>query len=430
MKASIAKISITPLAPLRLHGWAGIESRARPFQRVSQDIFVKTLVLQDASDETYVLITADLLGFTEKMVSRVARAILASYQIDRSHVLMVASHNHSGPAVDDLLHLYLELSEDEAEKVQEYTHWLERQIVQSVGEALASLQEVELSFGIGLAGIGVNRRRARSGGRHLPTIVDQDVPVLKMTTPEGEVVGVMFGYACHTTTIEDGSVNGDYAGYAQQFIEEMYPGAVAMFVAGCGGDINPLPRFHPGLVEMYGRILAVAVEDVIASEMLPISGDIRAGIEFPSLSFASVPSKSELEALLPGREGLRLREIENLIGVIDRTGGLPSACEYAVQVLRIGERFKLIALSGEPVCDYAMRFKNEYGWDSTWVCGYAGPLVAYIPSSRVLQEGGYEGGLGMMEYGLPGEFSADVEEKIAAAVANLSLQTDSSRGEF
>ena len=43
---------------------------------------------------------------------------------------------------------------------------------------------------------------------------------------------MLFGYACHNTTTGTMQFNGDYAGWAQEYLEAENPGAVA----GCGGD--------------------------------------------------------------------------------------------------------------------------------------------------------------------------------------------------
>jgi hypothetical protein len=79
----------------------------------------------------------------------------------------------------------------------------------------------------------------------------------------------------------------------------------------------------------------------------------------------------------------------------------------------------LIALGGEVVVDYALRFKAEYGWEDTWVAGYSNDVMGYIASARVLKEGGYEGGGAMVNYGRPGPLGDAVEEVIAGKVSEL-----------
>ncbi len=69
-------------------------------------------------------------------------------------------------------------------------------------------------------------------------------------------------------------------------------------------------------------------------------------------------------------------------------------------------------MGGEVVVDYALRLKKEFGPEKLWVAGYCNDLFAYIPSLRVLQEGGYEGGDAMIVYVQPGPFAPSVEDTI------------------
>jgi hypothetical protein len=83
-----------------------------------------------------------------------------------------------------------------------------------------------------------------------------------------------------------------------------------------------------------------------------------------------------------------------------------------------------VALGGEVVVDYALRLKSELGYTNTWVAGYSNDVMAYIPSRRVLREGGYEGGGAMVYYGLPTIWAPVVENQIVEQVhAQLENQT-------
>lgn len=418
--AGVSQVDITPKGAIWLHGWG---SRTKPSQGVAQRIFAKVLALRDHTGQAVVWVTVDLLGYSHDMVSVLTKRAQKRFGLGRSCMILNSSHNHSGPITDNLLHLYFQLPKREHKAIDLYTAWLMDRIIDSIGLALDDLAPAHLAFGQGLAGFAVNRRRARPGGRSLPGIVDQDVPVLSVCALGGALRAVVFGYACHTTTVENGKINGDYAGYAQQYLQGMYPNAIALFVAGCGGDANPLPRFHPGLVESYGRILAIAVHQVLSGNMRPIRGTLRTASAEVELAFEKPPTSRELGAMLFGRENIERRAVKHLLAILKRKGSLPRHCKYPVKVWQFGCDLKLIALAGEPVADYALRFKKEYGYENTWVSGYNDVLLAYIPSARVQREGGYEGGTGMMEYGLPGPFASDIEKRIARIVDELMEAT-------
>ena len=401
-------------------GWA---ARDHPSEGVSHPLFAKALALRDGGGHTGVWVTADLLGYSRSIADSLERRIQDRYGLGPDQLILGSSHNHSGPLTGDLLHLYFDLRPAEAEAVARYTADLVERIVAVVGEALTDLQPAELTMGFGLAGFGVNRRRAR-GAESLtrPQVVDHDVPVLAVRAPDGTLRGVVFGYACHTTAVYDYLINADYAGYAQSCLQDANPGAAALFAAGCGGDINPLPRWREGLGESYGRTLGAAVQDVLDGHygpMAPLAGPLRTGAAAPLLSLQDPPDRGKLEGALRGSTGVERRAIEYQLARLDRGQPLPDHCAYPIRVWRFGPGQLLIALAGEPVVDYSLRFRRTYGWNRTWVAGYNHVLLAYIPSQRVLAEGDYEGTTGMLEYGLPGPFAGWVESTIARAVDRL-----------
>ena len=82
----------------------------------------------------------------------------------------------------------------------------------------------------------------------------------------------------------------------------------------------------------------------------------------------------------------------------------------------------VVGMGAETVVDYALRFKKEFG-PGTWVCGYVDDMIAYIPSRRVWEEGGYEGGSNLYEYGRPAlRWSGEIEDLIAETVHTLVQQ--------
>src|SRR5262249_14974987 len=93
---------------------------------------------------------------------------------------------------------------------------------------------------------------------------------------------------------------------------------------------------------------------------------------------------------------------------------------YPIQVWRLGDQLVWIALGGEVVVDYDLRLKKELGKGRPlWVMAYANDVMAYMPSLRVLKEGGYEGKDAMVYYGQPAKWGTEVEEKIIRKVHEL-----------
>jgi neutral ceramidase len=282
------------------------------------------------------------------------------------------------------------------------------------------LSPADLAFGQGSAAIGSNRRRLRDGTRQLPGVVDQDVPVLTVRAPHGDLRAVVFGYACHATAAPaDYQIGGDWPGHAQAGLESQFGGATALFVNGCGADCDPAPRSTLEAPKMHGDVMALAVSQVARRQMRPVRGPLTTAFDYVDIPFQQPPSREELESRLKTETGMRARHARLLLGVLDREGKIYDRYPYPVQVWRFGSGLTLIALGGETVVDYSLRFKAEYGWDSTWVAGYSNEVMGYIASSRVLKEGGYEGGGAMVNYGRPGPLGETVEEVIAGKVREL-----------
>jgi hypothetical protein len=287
--------------------------------------------------------------------------------------------------------------------IDAYTRELEDKLVATIGAALGSPRPGRLSFGRSDAGFAKNRRTLFSPNGP----VDHDMPVLRVDDSSGRLRAVVFGYACHNTTIgaEVCKLSGDYAGFCQAELRRNHPGAEALFVAGCGADANPYPRGSEELARAHGSELSAAVDKALSNTLQPLSGPLRASFERVNLAFASAPSREELEHRLEDRNPYIVRHARNMLAILDRDGKLPADYPYPIQVWQFGKDLTWIALGGEVVVDYDLRLKKMFGADRLWVSGYSNDVMGYIPSLRVLKEGGYEGSGAMIYYVRPGPWS-------------------------
>ncbi|MBI4621723.1 MAG: neutral/alkaline non-lysosomal ceramidase N-terminal domain-containing protein [Verrucomicrobia bacterium] len=432
-RAGTARANITPEGSMWMAGY----TRNRPTVEKTQDLWVKALALQDATGKRSVVFTADLCGITAAVSEAVAGELQRALQFPRSSVLVNVSHTHSGPVVEGYLPAVYEIPKEDRPAVALYRQGLERTMVRIATEAVANLAPAGLSWGNGWTTFGVNRRnnpeadvpRLRAEGR-LVGPVDPDVPVLRITDLDGRIKAIVFGYACHATVLQDSAWNGDYAGYAQAALETRRPGAVAMFFAGCGADTNPLPRSTLLLAKKYGEQLADTVEAVLGAPMNPVSASSQSAFATIELPYERVPSQEELVAeaesqktgVSPYERGGKYTQLRarHLLGKLAQHGQLAPAHAYPIQVWRLGRDLVWIALGGEVVADYSLRLKRELG-PGTWVAGYSNDVMAYIPSERVLGEGGYEGSRSMIVYGHPSPWAPGLEDKIIAKTRELAV---------
>jgi len=426
-KAGIAKAVITPEKAVWL---AGYGSKRVPDGKL-HDLWMKALALEDAEGHRAVLVTSDFQGVPKVMSDPVFTQLKEKHGLERHQVMITFSHNHCGPRLgDDLIDYYPVEAEQEA-LVQEYTAQMVTKMVAMVGDALAQLAPANLQMGEGKATFGVNRRNNREAD--VPTLiekgalvgpVDHTVPVLSVTKPDGSLVGILFGYACHPTTLSFLTWCGDYPGFAQLELETNHPGATAMFVNTCGGDQNPLPRRKVELCEKYGHMLAVGVEEALKQPLKPISGGLKTAFEIVDLPYVHVVTREELLVAQKDQkgEGIRGRWATRLLAKLDAGEKFEEAYPYPVHAWQLGKEMLVIGQGAETVVDYALRFKSEFG-PGTWVCGYADDMISYIPSLRVWKEGGYEGGSNLYEYGRPAyRWAGDIEDRIAASVHKLVKQ--------
>jgi hypothetical protein len=395
----------------------GFAVRTHPSEGVRQRIFVKALALKDDSGTVTVLVTSDLLGFPGEVSAPIFARVQQRFGLPRERVALNSSHTHSAPVVGNMLSPAYPLRATDRDTIREYTAHLQDQVVEVIGKSIENLAPAELSFEQGFAGVAVNRRRV--GHREYPGPVEQDVPVLAVRAPDHSLRAIVFGYACHNTVLSDYLINGDWAGYAQADLEKSHPGAVAMFVQDCGADANPLPRQTVELAMNYGETIAAAVDQVLQAKMRVVNGPLTAAFASVNLPFQTPPSRAELESRTHSQSALLRRHAELMLQILDQTGKLPDHHSYPIEVWQFGKDLTFIALGGEVVVDYSLRFKRQYGFNNLWVAGYTNDVFAYIPSRRVLKEGGYEGGGAMIAYGQPAPFTPDVEEIIAEGVGSL-----------
>jgi hypothetical protein len=427
-KAGVARAVITPATDVWL---AGYGTRRAPDGKL-HDLWLKVLALEDARGNRAVLITSDFQGVPRSMSDRVFAALKDKHHLDRRQVMFTFSHNHCGPRLGDDLIDYYPVDDAQEQLVREYTDRMVEQTVAVVAESLERLAPAELATGAGQATFAVNRRNNQE--EDVPRLiaegklvgpVDHRVPVMKVTRPDGAVAAILFGYACHPTTLNFNTWNGDYPGFAQLELEAAYPGACAMFVNTCGGDQNPLPRRSVELCQKYGHELAAGALAALAGKLETIDPQLATAFSLVELDYLEVTSREQLIAAAADESNaIQARWARRLLKQLDAGTKFPSAYPYPVHVWRLGQNTHWIGLGAESVVDYSLRFQREYG-PSTWVMGYADDMLAYIPSRRVWEEGGYEGGARLYEYGRPAlRWAGDVEERIAKTVQRLMAEVD------
>jgi neutral ceramidase len=427
-KAGVAKVNITPETYMWMAGYA---ARTKPADSKMTDLWAKALVLEDAGGKRAVLVTLDLVGIERGLSKPLCEKLQKKYGLDRSQIALNCSHTHSGPVVARNLRPMHEYSLDkpQQELIHQYADQLEAKVIDVVGQAISKLAPAKLEWGSGSTGFAVNRRnnkadevpKLRAAGM-LKGPSDHEAPVLAIKSTDGKLLAAACGYACHATVLDGYEWSGDYPGYFQIEFEKAHLGAIALFWAGCGADQNPLPRRQRELAEKYGQQLAAATNEVLAGPLTPVTGGLTTSyVEIP-LAFAKLPTRDELTAQTNDTNKYIAMRAKMLLEDIDAGKPLSQTYPYPIQMWRLGDNVQWFFLGGEVVVDFAIRIKAEQRGPKTWVAGYSNDVMAYIPSRRVLTEGGYEGGGAMVYYGQPTIWSEQVENQIMAEVSRQAAK--------
>lgn len=424
-KVGLAKAAITPSEPTWLSGYS---SRTQPADGKVHDLYAKAVAIEGADGMRLVLVTLDLGSVSPRMTERVSELAARRFGLPRGNLVLNCSHTHCAPEVAAERRVFHNLSDSEEAKLAAYVEQLIDKLVDLVGAALSDLRPARLSVSSASASFAFNRRHA-SGIDH-SGVTDRETPVLRITDLDGKLRGVLFGYACHNTTLAFQQYCGDYAGFAQHDIEERHPGVTALFVMGCGGDQNPQPRHGPMGLEYarrHGKELADAVEKALSEKGTELHGDLRVAYDVVSLDLEPLPAIEQLRRdSETGAEHAR-RKAAYLLGIIDGGGQVPLTQRCPLHVARIGKELLMVFISGETVVDYSLICKQKYAGPFVWVAGYCDDVFAYLPSRRVLLEGGYEGRSGIVHQLTATAFLPSVEDRIMQGIARLVAEVQADR---
>ncbi len=411
----VARVDITPSYPIRLTGFA---ARTNLGSGRLQTLWAKALALGEDRQGPRVLVTVDNCGVPAGVVEEVAGRLALKARIQREDFVVSSSHTHSGPMVRGFAEniFVRDLTPEEAAASDRYTRELTDHLEAVALAALLDRRPGRLSWNEGSVGFAANRRTP--GGP-----VDPALPVLFARGAGGQLRAVVANYACHCTTLGHlvNQSHGDWAGFAQEFIEADHPGATAMITIGCGADANPSPRGGEdsgmAFARQHGRALATEVKWLAGGELEPLAVVPVTAYRRLALPFETLPTREAWERRA-GERGIVGYHAGKNLARLDRGEVLPTHLPYFVQTWDFGGRLAMVFLAGEVVVDYARRLKGEFEARRLWITAYANDVPCYIPSRRILSEGGYEAETSLWYYDRPARLAGESEDLIHHAVTN------------
>lgn len=411
----VAKVDLTPDYPI----WLSIRpQRTTPTEKVLQRVYAKAIAIGSDEQNPAVLITVDTSQITSRMRAEILNRLQKKTKVRSETLAICATHTHAGPMLspEEPGMFTTHLKPGDYEMIARYTRDFTDKLEQVALAALADRRPGGLSWGAGSVGWARNRR---PNWAFSP--VDHSVPVLRVSEPDGKLRAVLTSYACHATAL--GSINqlhGDWPGCTQAYLEREFPGAIAMVAIGCGGDANPLPRGTWQHAVDYGEQLGAEAKRVVTGNLKPISGSLTCRLAEFTIPLDKLPTRAEFEARARGKDKVIAYNAGAQLAKLDRGEKLVTEFPYSVQSWSFGKDLVMVFLAGEVVVDYSLRLKREFDSERIWVNCYANDRQCYIPSERVLREGGYEGEYAL-NYGsrFPTRIAPGVENRIVGAVHRI-----------
>jgi hypothetical protein len=426
LEVGIAVRDITPEGPIWLAGYA---ARNRASEKVDSPLLAEAVAFRSPPADPLVLISVDNCEVSRHFTTPVLESLSRTHGLGPGRVIIVSSHTHSGPVLDGPLMGMYPLTPVEQERIAKYGRFLQEKLIEVAAAALSDFEPATLEHGIGEAHFAMNRRVYQDDkvvfGENPDGPVDWDVPVLRIKGPTGDLRAILFGYACHGTSIAGPdfyTVSGDYMAYARQQLETLYPGAVAVYLTGMGADANPSPRGRLIDAKRHGLELAGAVAGVLDRPMRSVAGKLTFAHTEVELPLMPAPTREQMETDARSQDGPVKQRALAYLAALDRGEHPADFIKLPLAAWRIGDDLMFLAMGGEVVVDYGTRLKRLCRPDRPWLIGYAYEVPSYIPSIRLLKEGGYEADSSLIYYGIYGPYRTRIEDILINGMMSLVRQ--------
>ncbi|MCK5440395.1 MAG: neutral/alkaline non-lysosomal ceramidase N-terminal domain-containing protein [Maribacter sp.] len=366
LRAGVARINITPLSPIPMSGYGG---RNDEFQKVRDSLYVTAIVFSDEINQA-VIITADLIGFSDKFSSETIHKIMKETGLREENILLSATHNHGGPVNNTYgINTY--------PGVADYVVELQGKIIEVVLKAKKNMQEVQLGTAKGKCNMNINRRaRLADGsiglGRNPDGPCDHDVSVLRIDDMDKNPLALFVNWPCHGTVSgnKNYQITGDWPGATSRYVENAMGGQVVVPVtAGASADINPI--YGPN--NNFRDIDAIGM--LVGEEVVRVAKSITT---FPGGSVSAL--KKTIKA--KGKKRFESRFPDQKLETADPV-------EIQLSVLKVGN-IVFAGVSGELMTEIGLRIKAQSPFSNTIIITHCNGNSGYLCTNSTYQEGGYE----------------------------------------
>ncbi len=414
LQVGAAVIDITPPEPYRMSGYF--------YERLStgthDPLYARALVLQQG-ELTTVLIVCDLIGVSRELTTEARSQIAHKLSIDEQHIVIAATHSHTGPLYGGvLLDWWKAKQAAAAEQVKpelDYPKFLVEKLVQVACDAAQKLETTTIEYATGHeTSISFNRRFVMQDGsvrfnpgKLNPQIVrvagpiDPDVGVVLFKTGD-KVAASLVNFALHLDTVGGTEFSADYPKYLHDAIAaKLGNQCTSIFGLGCCGDINHIDVSHnrpqKGQEEAarIGAQLASAVTKGLEKTETRMGAQLAASmrvVEVPVQVYSEeqlAQAKSQL-ALVGTKELGFLEQVEatKIVDLAARYQGKP--LPVRLNCIALSRDVAIVCLPGEVFTELGLAIKEKSPFKQTLVLELCNDAPAYIPTKKAFVEGSYE----------------------------------------
>ena len=273
VSVGVSKVDVTPAMPVLLAGYGG---RTTEHEGVDTMLWARAMVIGDSNPVA--IVALDNCGVSQLVTDRLANR-LAKYGLNADQLVVAATHTHNAPTLVGYAPIVWKgrTTKEQDKRVASYTRFVIEKMEKAVVAALVKREPMSLEWALGRATFGGNRRVITSGNwtgfgfqRNAP--VDHSLPVLFAKDSKGDVRAVWANYACHCTTVGSRNrIGGDWAGYANTWIENEFGKAVSLMTIGCGADIGPQPSGSLEHAENHGKAIAKEAKRLFSKKTIKLN---------------------------------------------------------------------------------------------------------------------------------------------------------------
>lgn len=423
MKAGFGKLAITPPIGTAMMGF-GDRDRAHGCEGIHDDLFVRALSLSHADEEALIL-SFDLCFLGREEADRFKGAIGREIDLSPRQVLLNTSHNHVGPSVGRWAWA------DYTPPDQPYLRQLEKAVVEAACRAREAAREVTVWAGATRSRLPMNRRRKTDDGAVLLAPnpggeVYDLLPLCLFKDVRGAPVCLLFSVSCHPVVTSGFMISAEYPGVTADRLDAYLGAQASMFLQGVGGDANPSvvgdskEDWRTGTwedVQKAGEMVSREVVQGIEDGLVQVDPGLCCAALETHWPLAPSMGRSGYEALLaePDSSELLRQWAERQIATLKRAGQLSSDVPITVQGIQLGKGVRLVGIEGEPVSEFGVLIQAFYEEGVTFPLGCTNGAQLYLPTSEMLDEGGYEVE-SYYEYGYPAPLAPGMERILTQAL--------------